>query len=97
MDAIRDDPKAHSILEIQLNRLLAIGTLIALVAAPCGAATETAAQANAEAARFERKSDAYAMAAKQYLAAGKPITTAQARRYTYLSDMYRRLAARSRS
>jgi hypothetical protein len=94
-----------------MKKLLAIGTLIAIVSAPCGAASETPALGHAQAAAsaadeasryaaeatsFARKADAYAMAAKQYLQAGKPITADQAKRCAALSDMYRQLAIRVR-
>jgi predicted outer membrane protein len=91
--------------------LMAVGTLIAMASAPCGAASETPArnhpqiasssgdEANryaAEAARFARKADEYATAAKEYIEAGKPITAEQAKRCAALSDMYRQLAVRVR-
>ena len=94
-----------------MKKLLTISTLIAIVAAPCGAAAETPSQSRAQAAvspadqasryaadatRFARKADAYAMAAKQYREAGKPITADQAKRCAALSDMYRQLAIRVR-
>jgi hypothetical protein len=94
-----------------MKNLLAIGTLIAVASAPCGAASGTPTQSHAqaeasaageanhyaaEATRFARKADAYAMAAKQYLEAGKPITADQAKRCAALSDMYRQLAIRVR-
>jgi hypothetical protein len=94
-----------------MKKLMTISTLIAIVAGPCGAASETPTQGHAQAAassvdeasryaaeatRFARKADAYAMAAKQYLEAGKPITADQAKRCAALSDMYRQLAIRVR-
>jgi hypothetical protein len=51
---------------------------------------------DAEAAVFERKADAFAWQAKQYAAAGKPATTAQAKYYADVSDRYRAKAAKSR-
>jgi hypothetical protein len=90
-----------------MKKLLAIGSLIAIVSAPCGAATEIPEQViaravasagdeadryAAEATKFARRADAYATAAKQYLATGKPMTADQAKRCAALSDMYRQLA-----
>ena len=94
-----------------MKALLAVSTLIILVSAPCGSANAALAQDNAhvatlgsdeasryevEAAIFERKADRYAMAEKQYRAAGKPITTTEARRCADLSKLYRQRAARDR-
>lgn len=94
-----------------MMKLLAIGTMIAFVSAPCGVLSAAPMQVRAQAAanggdeasryaaeamKFAQKADAYATAAKQYLEAGKPIETAQAKRCAELSDMYRQLAVHIR-
>ena len=63
-------------------------TLVGQVATLAG---ELAIRYEVEATLFERTADRYAMAAKQFRAAGKPITTAAARRRADLSDLYRHL------
>jgi hypothetical protein len=92
-----------------MKTLLAVGTLIALGSAPFGAISGAFAQSGtraasltsdaairyeAEAALFDRIADRYAMDANQYRAAGKPITTTEAKRYADLSASYRQRAAR---
>jgi hypothetical protein len=94
-----------------MKTLLAICRLTIIVAALCGsvfmplaqAGTGAATLANGEATRyeveatlFERTANRYAMTAKRYRAAGKPITTAEARRCAALSDLYRQRATRDR-
>ena len=93
-----------------MNAPLALGALLAIIAAPFGAAessevTDTHATAgdrdaahqyDADAAGFERKAGMYAMAARQYRAAGKPITLFQATRAAEFTDRYRQLAAQNR-
>jgi hypothetical protein len=70
-----------------MSDLTVVLMLAAVIAAPCVA---SAAQ---DPAPLQHKADAYAFEAKQYGAAGKPVTHILAKRYAQLSQSYRKRAA----
>lgn len=71
-----------------MSKSLGIWILV-IVAAPC------AAKAADDQAAFLLKADVYAFEAKQYGAAGKPVTKTLARRYEGLSEAYRARASKA--
>jgi hypothetical protein len=72
--------------DLTMAWILAVGSLVCSVA---NAADEPAA--------FLRKADIYAFEAKQYAAAGKPVTNTIAQRYARLSHYYRQRASEAHS
>ena len=70
-----------------MSDLTVVLILAAVISAPC------VANAAQEPAALKRKADVYASEAKQYGAAGKPMTNIFAKRYAQLSELYRARSA----
>jgi hypothetical protein len=74
-----------------MSSLTKVWILAAVAVAPC------AVNAADDRAALLRKADVYAFEARQYRAAGKPVTNTIANRYAQLSQIYRAQASEAHS